>query len=279
LWLAVQAVAATRWRMRLLDGVLWLTVAALTFSAGLVYVQFGVLHAVCPFCLVSAAIVVLTLPVALVARRAVSAGYAGASPAGALMLSLFAAVPAFILAMGTLMGQKSTGGIWLVDLAAAHRVGPADAPVQVVVYSDFQCEFCRRLVPVLQQVRSDFPQEVAIYYRHYPLPLHPRAFPAAVASECAAEQGVFWEYHDKLFSEGGDLSDAKLLELAGSVGLDQPRFTACLKSDRPGQIVEGNLREAERLGLPGAPCVFINGRRVEGALTHERLAKEIRELR
>jgi len=240
-------------------------------------VQFGILHAICPLCLASAATVAGLLGTVLWARRAVASGHAGASPAGAATLALFAAFPGLILVAGNFAERGTARGLWLADLSTAHRVGPVDAPVQIVVYSDFQCNFCRQLVPVLQQIRQEFPQEAAIVYRHFPLEMHPRAFAAAVASECAGEQGAFWEYHDKLFTDGGDLSDAKFLEMASSLGLDRERFRACLQSDRPRRVVDSNLREAAHLGLPGAPSVFVNGRRVEGALTHENLAKRIKE--
>jgi len=92
----------------------------------------------------------------------------------------------------------------MIDLATAHRLGPANAPVQIVVYSDFQCVFAANWCRSCNS-QAEFPNEVTIVYRHFPLTAHPRAFPAAVAAECAAEQGFFWEYHDKLFVEGGDL--------------------------------------------------------------------------
>jgi protein-disulfide isomerase len=278
LWLSVSASASLRLRLRVLDSVVWCALAGTTFSAGLTYLQLATLHAICPLCLASALTVAALLLTALWAKRAVASGHAGASPAGAVTLALFAVLPALILAAGNFAEKGTAKGLWLVDLSTAHRVGPVDAPVQIVVYSDFQCEFCRKLVPVLQEIRGEFPQEVAIVYRHFPLAVHPRAFAAAVASECAAEQGAFWQYHDQLFAQGGDLGDAKLLELASSLGLDRERFSACLQSDRPRRVVEGNLREAAQLWLPGAPSVFVNGRRVEGAPTRDALAKRIKEL-
>ena len=277
LWLAVIAIDSLQRRLWLLDAILWLVVIGLTFSVGLMYLQFAVLHAFCPLCTTSAGTVAVLLLVGIRARRALAAGSAGASPGSAWALTLFALFPVLVFMGGTLAEQKPPAGVWMIDLSSAHRIGPAKAAVQLVVYSDFQCGYCRQLVPVLQRVRGEFPQEVTIVYRHFPLAIHPRAFPAAVAAECAAEQGHFWEYHDKLFAEGGDLGDAKLLELASSLGLDQERFRASLHSDPPRQAVEANLREATGLGLPGAPSVFLNGRRLEGPPTYENLARRIKE--
>lgn len=277
LWLAVSGIAAPRWRFWLLDGLLWLTLAGLTFSLGLMYVQFAVLHAFCPLCTASAAIIAASVPTVLWAERALASTPGGTSSAGAWTLALFAVFPSLILIAGGLAEPKSVSGIVAVDLSAAHRAGPANAPVQILVYSDFQCSFCRQLTTVLHRVRAEFPNDVAIMYRHFPLPGHPRAFPAAVASECAAEQGAFWEYHDKLFSEGGELDDARLVELAASLKLDQPRFTACLQSAAPKRAVEANLQEAMELGLPGAPSLFINGHRFEGVPTYENVVNRIKE--
>ncbi len=278
LWLAVSGIASHRVRLGLLDCLLWLVLAGLTFSLGLMYVQFAVLHAFCPLCTASAVTVAALLLTIFRARQAIATTPAAASPAGAWTLALFAVFPVLILITGGLVEPKSPGGAGLVDLSTAHRLGPANAPVQILVYSDFQCGFCRQLTTTLHRVRAEFPDNVAIVYRHFPLQGHPRAFPAAVAAECAAEQGAFWEYHDKLFAEGGDLSDARLVELAAALKLDQPRFIACLQSAGAKQAVEANFREATELGLPGTPFVFINGRRLQGASTYENLVKRIKEL-
>jgi predicted DsbA family dithiol-disulfide isomerase len=277
MWLAVMAIASNRVRRWLLDGVLWLALAGLTFSSGLMYVQFFILHAFCPLCTGSAVTVGALLVTTLRARRMVATVSPGASPAGALTLGLFAALSILIFSADNLVTKKPAGGFLVMDLPTAHRKGPANAPVQIIVFSDFQCGFCRQLAPVLQKVEGEFSQQVAIVYRHFPLAGHSRAFPAAVAAECAAEQGAFWPYHDQLFAEGGNLDDARLLELASSLGLDRQRFNACLRSDGPRQMVEANLREATELGLPGAPSLFLNGRLIEGPLTYENLTKRIRE--
>ncbi|MEP6667764.1 MAG: vitamin K epoxide reductase family protein [Chthoniobacter sp.] len=277
LWLAVLAVSSSRMRLRLLDAILWLVVIGLTFSVGLMYLQVAVIHAFCPLCTLSATTVAALLAVGMRARRAVASGPAGASPMAAWTIAIFATFPVLILATESVGERNTTSRLWAVDLSTAHRLGPVVAPVQLVVFSDFQCGFCRQLAPVLKQLHGEFPQDVSIVFRHFPLEGHPRAFPSAIAAECAAEQGHFWEYHDKLFAEGGNLSDAKLLDLALSLGLDQPRFTACLQSDRPRKVVEANRRDAQQLDLPGAPAVFLNGRRLEGPLTYENLARRIKE--
>ena len=279
LWLVAYAIPSSSRRVLLLDAILWLTVVATTFSLGLMVVQFVLLHAFCPLCTASAAIVVALLVTAVRARSVAPLENAGASPGGAISLGFFALLPLIVFVLSTAIGDSSPRGLWLADLSKAHRLGPAEAPVQLVVYSDFECSFCRQLAPVVRRLQSEYPHDVTIVFRNFPLDIHPRAFPAAVAAECAAsEQGAFWEYHDKLFAEGGDLSDGQLMALAASLGLDQARFTACLRSAAPRQQVEADLREAIGLDLPGSPIVFLNGQRLDGPLTYERLLQKIQAL-
>ncbi len=269
LWLTV--VASSRWRLFLLDAILWLVLAGMTFSLGLMYVQFAVLHAFCPLCTGSALTVAALAVAAFRARPVVEASPMAASPGEAATLASFVVVPLLISLAGYFAEPQSPGNTQLVDLANAHRRGAANAVVQMVVYSDFQCGYCRELAPILQRLQREFPHEVAVVFRHFPLAGHPRAFAVAVAAECAGEQGKFWEYHDKLFAEGGGLEESRLIGLARSLGLDEVRFATCLHSEPAHAAVEASLREAERLNLPGAPSLFLNGRRLEGTLSYERL--------
>ena len=241
------------------------------------YIQFAVLRAFCPLCTGSAVTVCVLLALTLRARRLVTAAPIAAFPASSWMLGFFASISLLIFLASHFSEQKTSGDLRTIDLAGAHYAGPKNATVQLVVYSDFQCNYCRELAAVLKRVHTEFPQ-VAVVYRHFPLSGHPRAFPAAIAAECAAEQGAFWPYHDKLFEEGGDLSDARLLELATTLGLDRARFQACLQTQPPREMVESNLKEAEDLALPGAPFVFLNGRRFDRAPTYENLTSRIQEL-
>jgi protein-disulfide isomerase len=264
--------------MLLLDGILWLTIVSSTFSVGLMYVQFFLLHAFCPLCTASACVALTLLFTAVRAGRVAGREDAGFSTGGALCLGFFAVLPLTFFGLSTFVSDSSPKGLLLADLSRAPRLGPSDAPIQLVVYSDFQCSFCRQLAPVLHRLHSEFPKDVVVAFRNFPLDIHPRAFPAAVAAECAGEQGKFWEYHDKLFAESGNLDETRLVALAKSLGLDEARFAACRQSPRARQQVEAEMREATELDLPGAPTVFLNGRRVEGALTYERLLQQIQIL-
>lgn len=162
------------------------------------------------------------------------------------------------------------------DLAQAQIAGPRDARVQLVVFSDFACDYCVKLAPVLEKVRADFPKEVLVAFRPYPLDANPRARPAAIAAQCAAEQGAFWKYHDRLFAARGDLSDERLTAIAREAGLDMEKFAACLQGDASRQIVEASYAEAVRLGIEGAPALFLNGTLIGGYVDYETLAQRIR---
>jgi protein-disulfide isomerase len=164
-----------------------------------------------------------------------------------------------------------------VDLTTAKLAGPREARVQLAVFSDFQCGFCAQLAPMVKSIREEFPNDVLVAFRYFPIEEHPRAMAAAVAAECAAEQDAFWQFHDQLFAEGGDLGDARLLALADALNLDRDRFSKCLASPRARGVVEASRKDAAESGLEGAPAVFLNGRRVSGALTYERLRNLVRE--
>ena len=190
-------------------------------------------------------------------------------------MAVFAVLPTVIILA---MGHGGGGRPIRLDLSTAQLVGNRQAPVQLVIFSDYQCGFCRQLVPVLQQIRLKFPDDVLIAHRDYPLKGHPRAVPAAIAAYCAGQQGAFWEYHDRLYVEGQDLGDSRLLEIATQLRFDLPRFSECLKSDSARQAVQQSREDAEALGLEGVPIVFLNGRRVEGALNLPNLESRIKAL-
>lgn len=157
--------------------------------------------------------------------------------------------------------------------------GPADAPITLVEFSDFQCPFCARAVPVIKALQERYPTQLRVVYKHLPLEsIHPRARAAAEASVCAEEQGKFWPFHDRLF-ENRTFSDADLLEDAKAVGLDLAKFDACLKSDSHRARIEANMAEANAVGIQGTPAFVLNGLLVRGLQPPEAFAQMIdREL-
>ena len=147
----------------------------------------------------------------------------------------------------------------------APVLGPADAPITIVEWSDYQCPFCKRAHPTIEQVMSEYKGKVRFIYLDYPLPFHPMAMPASQAAHCAEDQGKFWEYHKNLFESPGDLSKADLTKRATDVGLDAAAFEACAASSKHDGLIKTNYDDGAALGVTGTPAFFINGRMLVGA--------------
>ena len=156
--------------------------------------------------------------------------------------------------------------------------GPAEAPVTIVEFSDFQCPFCQRAKPVLDEVERRHPNDVRIVYRHLPLDsLHPRARASAEAAACAEEGGKFWQYHDMLFANNRALSDADLRKYAGQVGLDSEAFDECVRTRRHQAAVEADAQEAKKLGISGTPAFVVNGIVLTGLKSADEFDEVIKE--
>ena len=152
-----------------------------------------------------------------------------------------------------------------VKAGDAPAKGAANAPIEMIEFSDFQCPYCLRAAPTVKQVLDTYGDRIRFVYRHYPLPNHPNARPAAEAAQCANEQGRFWPYHDRLFADAGKLGDADLRKTAAELGLDAARFNACVDSRKYTAVVDADMRAGEDAGVTGTPAFFINGRMLSGA--------------
>ena len=161
----------------------------------------------------------------------------------------------------------------------APALGPDNAPVTLVEFSDFDCPYCGRFHPTLKQLSDKFGNQLRVVYRQYPIPsLHPNAFKAAEASLCAHDQGKFWQMHDLMFSEQGRLSVSELKVKAGRLGLNQKKFDTCLDTGRYTEQVQNDIKEAQKVGVTGTPALFVNGVSVEGgAVSLDVVAKAIDE--
>ncbi|MEE2791179.1 MAG: DsbA family protein [Acidobacteriota bacterium] len=155
--------------------------------------------------------------------------------------------------------------------------GSRNATVEIVEFSDFQCPFCQRLNGTLEQLKTDYGDDVRLVFKDYPLPNHAQAFKAAEAGNCAHEQGKFWELHDVMFSNQSELEVADLKRHAGELGLDQASFDTCLDSGRFAAAVSGDLRLGQGVGVSSTPTVFINGRAVMGAAPYDVFAEIVQD--
>lgn len=163
-----------------------------------------------------------------------------------------------------------------VEVAATGpSKGPADAPVTIVEFSDFECPFCSRVNPSIDQVMKEYEGKVRVVFRNYPLPMHTLAPKAGEAALCADDQGKFWEMHDELFSHQQELSVADLKKHAQTIGLDQNKFDECLDSGAKAAQVAQDMAEGQEAGVSGTPAFFINGRPLAGAQPFEEFKKLI----
>lgn len=140
-----------------------------------------------------------------------------------------------------------------------HRVGPSDASTEVVVFADYECPACYRFHRTLAAVRADYPNDLTVVYRNYPLSYHRRAYPAALAAECAALQGRFEEYNNALY-EGLELLNGAWMEVAVRAALpDTGAFNACIRDGSTSATVERDIAAAREIGVRATPAVIING--------------------
>jgi protein-disulfide isomerase len=161
------------------------------------------------------------------------------------------------------------GPVAEVDTNRDHVLGPTNAKVTLIEYSDFQCPYCSRHLPTLQQIMTQYPNDVRLVYRHFPLSqIHPQAQKAGEAAECVAKLGgnnAFWSMHDKLFENQATLGTETYKRLAGEVGVNVDQFTTCLDSGEMTQRVTQDYASGNDAGVAGTPGTFVNGVLIEGA--------------
>jgi len=162
-----------------------------------------------------------------------------------------------------------------VSAAGAPAIGPADAPVQLVLFSDFECPYCSRVVPTLDQVQEKYGDRVRLAFRQFPLSIHPHAQKAAEASLCAGEQGKFWEMHDAMFGDQKKLGVDDLKATAATLELKAEQFNSCLDSGKYADQVKKDMESGQEAGVSGTPAMFVNGRFISGAVPYEQLASVI----
>ncbi len=174
--------------------------------------------------------------------------------------------------------ERPTGTLKPVD-AKDWMEGPANAKVTLVEYSDFQCPFCSRHEPSIVQALKDYPKDVRLVYRQYPLTsLHPEAQKAAEASECAGKLGgaaKFWAMHDELFTNQSLLGHQMYIDTAKKIGLDQTQFTKCLDGGETVALVQEDQTSGNAAGVEGTPATFVNGTLISGAVPYSDLKTAI----
>lgn len=161
-----------------------------------------------------------------------------------------------------------------------HMNGKIDAPLQLVEYGDFECSYCAKAYPIIENVKNYFGDELCLVFRHFPLTeIHPYAEMAAESAEFAASQGKFWEMHHLLYENQNRLSQDLLLQLVSSLGLSLEEYDEAMATRTYLSRVRGDFMTGVRNGVNGTPCFFINGHRHNGSYDYEELVAAIEQFR
>lgn len=163
-----------------------------------------------------------------------------------------------------------------IDLANAPLTR-ADAPVTVVEFSDFQCPFCSKGADRVAEIKSKYGSKVKVAFKHFPLPNHPNARPAAEASMCVNEQGTekFWKFHDLVFKNQDKMDEAGLANFAKQAGAKEDAYKACVAAGKYRDLIGQDMAYGEKIGVESTPTFFVNGRVVKGAVDFAQFAEII----
>ena len=153
-----------------------------------------------------------------------------------------------------------------IPTAGAPSIGPPNAPITLIEFSDFQCPYCAAAVPQIHAILKAFPSDVRLIFKEYPLDFHPHAALAAQAAIAAERQGKFWPMHDAMYAHPDQLSRQGILAMAKQIGLDMQRFEADLNSPEVREAVARDIQDGDRAGVEGTPTLFINGQKYNGPL-------------
>jgi protein-disulfide isomerase len=156
-----------------------------------------------------------------------------------------------------------------VATAGSPSLGPENAAITLVEFSDFQCPFCYKAAAELAATLKAFPTQVRLVFREYPLESHSQAALAAAAAIAAHRQGKFWQLHDALFANRQNLSKPAITAMASKLGLDMKRFESDWSSKETAAVIARDVQDGDRAGVEGTPTVFINGKRYHGPLAPE----------
>lgn len=175
-------------------------------------------------------------------------------------------------------GEQVTEPEIKVDLKITdtdHVLGDKNASVKIFEFSDFQCPYCARHHETLQQIVNDYKGQVAWIFKQFPIQSHPLGLPGAIASECAAEQGKFWEMADMIFKNQSTLTTESFAKFAQNLGLDTNKFNACYKDEKYKDKIAADYNLGLDSGVQGTPSNFINNESVPGAVPIETLKQII----
>jgi protein-disulfide isomerase len=146
-----------------------------------------------------------------------------------------------------------------INVTGSPFRGTADAPVIIALFTDFQCPYCARILPLLNQVLEKYQGKVKLVFKNFPLSTHQFARKAAAAALAAGKQGKFWELHDRLFQNYNRLNDQVVQEQAKELGLDLQKFDKDMADPQIMQVINQDLQDGAKAGVRGTPTLFVNG--------------------
>ncbi|MBX2813500.1 MAG: thioredoxin domain-containing protein [Myxococcales bacterium] len=155
------------------------------------------------------------------------------------------------------------------NLSDRPHKGAKDAKLTLVEFSDFQCPYCSKAIAPLNEILKEFPNDVELYFFHFPLSFHKKAKPAAIAARCAQKQGKFWEMHDLIFENQSKLGEEDLKTHATKLELDLTKYETCVKDPEVAKFVDEDMSQGSEAGVGGTPSFFVNGRALERPPTVE----------
>lgn len=291
------------WRREAARALAFMTGVGLLFSLSYLWIMVGVLKTFCLYCLVVDGIALLSFGLALALKPE---GFSRHKPE-ADKWKTFAGIAAASLLVSVVvlksMEANAVPSSMIEEMAASSlsspvlsvgagpelpSIGPADAPVTIVEFSDFQCPHCRNGAQIMHSVQQRFPGQVRVVFRNFPLDsgcnrkversMHPYACEAARAAVCSHKQGKFEPVYEALFENQARLAPGKVTQLAQEAGTDAAALAACLSSQEASLAVSRDVEEGLRLDIQSTPTFFINGHKVEGALPPPVWARMIDEL-
>ena len=174
--------------------------------------------------------------------------------------------------------QKQLADKVIVDLGNTPVLGSRNAPIKLVVFSDFQCPFSKRGADTVKALKQKYGEKLMFVHKNLPLPFHPEAKNAAKAALAAGKQGKFYEYHDKLYDNQGQLGEDTYIKIAKELGLDINRFNTDRNGKEIADQVEADIAQANNLGFNGTPGFALNGVKILGAYPIDHFEKVINAL-
>ena len=153
-------------------------------------------------------------------------------------------------------------------------LGEKNAPITIVQFSDFECNFCQEQEQILKQVINEYQGKLRLIWKDYPEnDENSISFQAAIAARCAQEQNQFWPFHDLLYQNNNNLAQLKFLNFADQLGLNRAEFVRCLDNDNIKQLIKNNIEEANALNITGIPFIYVNDQEVMGEISVEELKR------